>query len=59
MPFIALGALILLVLVWVGRGRSIFQRRDWRITAGAFALAALAGAAYSARREAWAPALGR
>ena len=58
MPFIALGALILLVLVWVGRGRSIFQRRDWRITSGAFALAALAGAAYSAIREAWAPALG-
>lgn len=58
MQLIALGALALLILVWVGRsGGAILKRREWRITSGAFAVAALVGATYAALREAWAPAL--
>ncbi|MFL5295444.1 MAG: molecular chaperone DnaJ [Phenylobacterium sp.] len=59
MQLIALGALALLILVWVGRGGGpIFKRREWRIGAGFFALAALVAAAYFAVREVWPPALG-
>jgi len=53
MQFLALGALALLLLVWASGGRNIFRRREWRITSGAFAIAAFAGAGYSALREAW------
>jgi hypothetical protein len=53
MPLIALGALALLLIVWASGGRTIFQRREWRITSGAFAVAAFVGAAYLALREAW------
>ncbi|MGZ6049580.1 MAG: molecular chaperone DnaJ [Phenylobacterium sp.] len=59
MQLIALGALALLVLVWVGRsGGAILKRREWRIGAGATAVAALAGAALLGFREAWLPAAG-
>jgi hypothetical protein len=58
-PLIALGALALLILVWVGRGGGAFlRRREWRITSGAFALAALAGAAFLALRSELIPAGG-
>jgi hypothetical protein len=57
MQFLALGALALLLLVWASGGRSIFRRREWRITSGAFAIAAFAGAGYSALREAWVAAM--
>jgi hypothetical protein len=54
MPFIALGALALLALVWMGRGGgAILKARGWRVASGAFAVAALAVAAYLAMREAW------
>lgn len=56
MQLIALGAVALLLLVWVSGGRSVFQRREWRITSGAFAVAAFLGAAYAGVREAWLPA---
>jgi hypothetical protein len=56
---IALGALALLILVWVGRtGGAVLKRREWRITSGAFALAALAGAAFLALRSELIPAAG-
>jgi hypothetical protein len=59
MQLIALGALALLILVWMGRtGGAILKRREWRITSGAFAVAALVGAAFLALREAWLPAGG-
>jgi len=53
MQLIALGALALLLIVWMSGGRTIFQRREWRITSGVFALAAFVGAAYTVLREAW------
>lgn len=53
MQLIALGALALLLIVWASGGRAIFQRREWRITSGAFAVAAFVGGAYLAVREAW------
>jgi len=55
--FLALGALALLLLVWASGGRNIFRRREWRITSGAFAVAAFAGAGYSALRESWIAAM--
>jgi hypothetical protein len=58
-PLIALGAVALLILVWVGRGGGAFlKRREWRITSGMFALAALAGAAFLALRSELIPAAG-
>ncbi|HEY0437721.1 MAG TPA: molecular chaperone DnaJ [Phenylobacterium sp.] len=57
MQFVALGALALLLLVWASGGRNIFLRREWRITSGAFAIAAFAGAGYSALRESWIAAM--
>jgi hypothetical protein len=57
MALIALGALALLILVWVGRSEgAILKRREWRIGSGAVAVAALAGAALLAFREAFLPA---
>jgi hypothetical protein len=59
MGLIAFGALALLALVWLGRGGDkVLKQRGWRITSGAFALAALAGAALLAFREAFIPAAG-
>jgi hypothetical protein len=56
-PLIALAALALLILVWVGRGGgAILKRREWRITSGVTAAAAMAGAALLGVREAWLPA---
>jgi hypothetical protein len=57
MGFITLGALALLALIWLGRGGDVvLKQRGWRITSGAFALAALAGAALLAFRDAFVPA---
>lgn len=59
MQLIALGALALLILVWVGRsGGAILKRREWRIGSGVVAAAALVGAALLAFREAFVPAAG-
>ena len=53
MLYLALGAAILWILVGLGRGRVVFKRREWRLLAGAFAVAAFAGAAYVGLRGAW------
>jgi len=59
MGLIVLGALALLALIWLGRGGDVvLKQRGWRITSGAFALAAVAGAALLAFREAFIPAGG-
>src|SRR5205814_10397935 len=57
MQLIALGAIALLLIVWISGGRQVFQRREWRITSGAFAVAAFVGAAYAGLREAWIAAI--
>ena len=46
MLYLALGAAILWLLVGVGRGQKLFKRRDWRLLAGALAVAAFSAAAY-------------
>jgi DnaJ-domain-containing protein 1 len=56
-PFLALGAIALLLVVWFSNGKPIFKRREWRVTSAAFAVACFAAAAYVAIREAWLPAL--
>jgi hypothetical protein len=59
MNLIALGALALLFLVWLGRGGGpVFKQRGWRITSGAFALAGLAGAVLLAYHDLFIPAVG-
>ena len=57
MPFLALGAVALLIILWFSNGKPIFRRREWRVTSAGFAIAAFAAAAYVAVREAWLPAL--
>jgi hypothetical protein len=54
MIYLALGAAALWVLVAVGRGQTVFKRREWRLLSGAFAVAAFAGGAYAGLRGAWA-----
>ena len=56
MLYLALGALALWLILRAS-DRPLFPRREWRFTAAAFALAALAGAAYAGLRGAWEPAL--
>jgi len=56
-PFLALGAVALLLVVWFTNGKPLFQHREWRLTSAGFAIAAFAAAAYVALREAWLPAL--
>jgi hypothetical protein len=53
MIYLAIGAAILWLLVGLGRGQTIFKRRDWRIASGGFAIAAFAVAAYAGIRGAW------
>ncbi len=53
MLYLALGAALLWLLVGLGRGKTIFKRREWRLLSGAFALAAFAGAAYVGIRGGW------
>jgi DnaJ-domain-containing protein 1 len=57
MPFLALGAVALLLVVWFTNGKPLFRHREWRLTSAGFAIAAFAAAAYVALREAWLPAL--
>jgi DnaJ-domain-containing protein 1 len=57
MPYLALGAVALLLVVWFSNGKPIFKRREWRVTSAAFAVACFAAAAYVAIRDAWLPAL--
>ena len=53
MIYLAIGAALLWFLVGVARGQRLFKRREWRLLAGAFALAAFAGAAYVGLRGGW------
>ena len=54
MLYLALGAAALAFFVWLGRGRRLFGRREWRVAAGVGALAAFAAAAFLAVRGGWA-----
>jgi hypothetical protein len=53
--YIVLGALALWLILRAS-GKPILKRREWRFLTGSFAVVALAGAAFTAMREAWAPA---
>lgn len=53
MPFLALGLLALAALIWFGGGRPKLKRREWRLVAAAFALAAIVGGAYAGVRGEW------
>lgn len=55
MAYLVLGA-IALWLILRASGRPVLKRREWRFLTGAFAVAALAGAAFFALREAFVPA---
>ena len=52
--YLAIGAAILWFLVGLGRGQTVFKRREWRLVSGAVAVAAFAGAAFAVMRGAWA-----
>ncbi|MBA4792433.1 MAG: molecular chaperone DnaJ [Phenylobacterium sp.] len=54
MLYLALGAAALAFFVWLGRGRRLFGRREWRVAAGVGAIAAFAAAAFLAVRGGWA-----
>ena len=47
MIYLAFGAGILGLLVWMGRGGKLLQFREWRLTAAGFAVAAFAGAVFT------------
>ena len=51
--YLAIGAALLWFLVGLGRGQTVFKRREWRIFSGALSVAAFAGAAFAGLRGAW------
>jgi hypothetical protein len=51
--YLAIGAAILWFLVGLGRGQTVFKRREWRIFSGTLSVAAFAGAAFAGLRGAW------
>jgi predicted lipid-binding transport protein (Tim44 family) len=53
MIYLAIGAAVLWFLVGLGRGQTVFKRREWRIFSGALSVAAFAGAAFAGLRGAW------
>ncbi|WP_312166459.1 DnaJ domain-containing protein [Phenylobacterium sp.] len=53
MIYFALGCAALLLLVWLGRGKPMLKRREWRFIAGVFAIACFAAAAYVGVRGGW------
>jgi hypothetical protein len=55
MAYLVLGALALWLILRAS-GKPILKRREWRFLTAAFAVAALAGAAYAGVREEWVPA---
>ena len=57
MIYLALGAAALWFILAASRSRPVFKRREWRLLSAAFAIAAFAGAAFVAMREAWVPAV--
>ena len=57
MIYLAIGAAILWFLVGLGRGQTVFKRREWRLVSGTVAIAAFAGAAFTLMRGEWAIAI--
>lgn len=57
MLYLAIGCAVLALLVWLGRGKPILKRREWRFLAGAFAVACFAAAAYVGMRGGWGKAI--
>ncbi len=57
MIYLALGCLALYGLVWLGRGKPFIRRREWRLVAGASAIACFAAAAYVGIRGSWGTAI--
>lgn len=57
MLYLALGAAALALLVYVGRGRPILKRREWRFIPGVLAIVAFAAAGYVGIRGAWGSAI--
>ena len=53
MIYLAIGAAILWFLVGLGRGGTVFKRREWRLISGVFSLATLVAAAYVGARGGW------
>lgn len=51
--YVVLGCAVLAFLVWLGRGKPILPRREWRLVSGSAAVAAFAGAAFIGIRGAW------
>jgi hypothetical protein len=51
--YLAIGAAILWFLVGMGRGRTVFKRREWRLISGVFSVATLVAAAYVGARGGW------
>ena len=57
MIWLALGAALLALLVWVGRRSQRIERSEWRAAVALLALAALVGGAVFALRGGWLPGL--
>ncbi|HEX5379659.1 MAG TPA: DnaJ domain-containing protein [Phenylobacterium sp.] len=57
MLYIALGCAALAVFVWMGGDRRVLKRREWRLLAGALAVAAFAAAAFVGLRGEWGRAI--
>lgn len=57
MSYLAIGAAALALFLWLGGGRRILKRSEWRIAAAAIALATFAAAAYVGLRGAWGSAI--
>lgn len=53
MIYIVLGAAALWFLVGLGRGKTVFKRREWRFLSTAVSIAAFAAAAYVGVRGGW------
>ncbi len=54
MLYLALGCALLTAFVWAGRAkRPLLKRREWRLVAGALAVAAFAAAAFVGLRGEW------
>lgn len=51
--YLAIGAAILWFLVGLGRGQTVFRRREWRIFSGTLSVAAFAAAAFVGLRGDW------
>lgn len=53
MIYVAFGCAALALLLWASRGKPILKRREWRLLAGALAVACFAAAAFVGLRGGW------